>query len=398
MAKRLAFTLIELLVVIAIIAVLIALLLPAVQAAREAARRTQCRNNLKQLALANHNYHDRNNSFAPAMTYSSSRSCCCQPFLFFTSFNWHYWGERLLAELEAVNVYRQICFNNPMLPPCCEHPIPLKCYTYCGCLPVPPNRPPNIPPYLYKNETCPCLDSCSVTRPGAQVIPAYVCPSSPRTQNPFKEVETLQCCALAPCRWMLYGKGEMVGALDYAASTGYDPSTAIGVAYLVQNCCRPEASPTGAMNAEEIGVSIDKIVDGTSTTVMFAELAGRPDFWVRGKKLTSLQSTGPLLYQWNAVVNSGGCWACFDSAFWQFSGSTYAGGACCETNAQARTQPICFLNCINLLATNWYSFHPQAVGIALCDASARMISENTSITVLCRLQSYRGHAPVTDAF
>ena len=83
------FTLVELLVVIAIIGILIALLLPAVQMAREAARRTSCQNNLKQIGLALHNYHDRDRVFPPSSAPG------------------HSWVPFLLPYVEQENLYQQ---------------------------------------------------------------------------------------------------------------------------------------------------------------------------------------------------------------------------------------------------------------------------------------------------
>ena len=76
--RRLGFTLVELLVVIAIIALVIAILLPAVPAARETARRTQCTNNLRQIGLAMHEYHDHLGSLPPGV-----KGCCWGTWLLF---------------------------------------------------------------------------------------------------------------------------------------------------------------------------------------------------------------------------------------------------------------------------------------------------------------------------
>jgi len=105
---RWAFTLIELLVVIAIIAVLIGLLLPAVQKVREAAARMQCANNLKQLALGCHNYHDvfaslpRNgNQFGLTMSHGTNGTGCCGV----GAAHWS-WIARLLPYIEQDNMYK----------------------------------------------------------------------------------------------------------------------------------------------------------------------------------------------------------------------------------------------------------------------------------------------------
>jgi prepilin-type N-terminal cleavage/methylation domain-containing protein/prepilin-type processing-associated H-X9-DG protein len=121
MRFRRGFTLIELLVVIAIIATLIALLLPAVQQAREAARRTQCKNNLKQIGLALHNYEGSHGVYPPA--------CMMNPNVDGTAFGVSYgdgihaaapgfaWGVCLLPYLDQANLYTAFDTNAPCWAP-----------------------------------------------------------------------------------------------------------------------------------------------------------------------------------------------------------------------------------------------------------------------------------------
>jgi prepilin-type N-terminal cleavage/methylation domain-containing protein/prepilin-type processing-associated H-X9-DG protein len=212
---RRAFTLIELLVVIAIIAILIGLLLPAVQKVREAAARMQCSNNLKQMGLGLHNYHDAFKKFPTGGEGTDFTTAPMGPSIF----DKHSLFTYLLPYIEQDNIYKQINLN------------------------------------FYYNDTANQPNGGAACR---NVVPIYVCPS-----NPF-----------APGGVDAAG----YGVTDYGATcyTDIDPVTGLRNKK-TRTFGALRAQGAGGVVTPNAGTKVQTISDGTSSTIAIAEDVGRID-------------------------------------------------------------------------------------------------------------------------
>ena len=231
-SSRRGFTLIELLVVVAIIAILIALLLPAVQKAREAARRTQCRNNMKQIALAINNYENKNRIFPPALVEAFTSGHSLQPGC--TSNNdksgVFSWRVLILPEIEEQNVYDQIDFDNTVNK------------GTCGGIPA-----------TYAASRTANINTVSVK------IDAYLCPSDDTLadlQSNNTTFGTNYAAMISTQKLWTYSSTQTIGVTD----SGYADTLSTGLKLL------------GVMHPQKVARQRDVAKDGTSHTILIAEV------------------------------------------------------------------------------------------------------------------------------
>jgi prepilin-type N-terminal cleavage/methylation domain-containing protein/prepilin-type processing-associated H-X9-DG protein len=280
-SRRRAFTLIELLVVIAIIAVLIGLLLPAVQKVRESAARTQCTNNLKQLGLALHAYHDVSGGFPPGHYIPRA------------GVN-HNWTALILPHIEQGNLYRTYNFN---------------------------------------------VDWTNVANDGGvnqHQIPIFICPSAPGGRVGANNRGILDYPAI----------NQIMRPNPFLTHTPPSDSTFLGI--LGKNVSR----------------KVTDIRDGSSTTLLLAEDAGRNQSWEMGQQTGNLSDSGAWANPSGAINISG-----FNPATKSNPGPQAVNGS----NNQ-----------------NVYSFHTGGANALFGDGSVRFLQATTSLDVLVALTTRSG--------
>ncbi|MCA9027450.1 MAG: DUF1559 domain-containing protein [Planctomycetaceae bacterium] len=274
MRRTRGFTLIELLVVIAIIAILIALLLPAVQQAREAARRTQCRNNLKQLGLAIHNYHDVYLQFPPGASYSL-------------------WGWRvyILPYIEQTAHYNKIDFTDGI---------------DWGTSPGGSTCRGQGPPCYTSQHQVNTLTAAGESNWATQAFTVFGCPSDPRGNTPYggssaTAKDNINC--------NYYGVCGNVDSVDRLTTNGsYGPNSRHRIICLTGVGCTEEYPGNPNLASEYNGifryvsrVKIGDVTDGTSNTLMVGERAvdeGHSWGWfMTGTEGDGLCGTGSPIWQ-----------------------------------------------------------------------------------------------------
>jgi prepilin-type N-terminal cleavage/methylation domain-containing protein len=352
--RRRGFTLIELLVVIAIIATLIALLVPAVQKVREAAARSQCQNNLKQIGLALHGFHDANKHL-PGWTFSFAVP---PP------------GNTLPGQTQG---HSPLAFIMPFL-----------------------EQGGSGTPLRFDLSS---LDPRNWTPPWGSALPpagetkvsTYMCPSALRVPIDYR-----------PYFIMTHGLPDVgpfpLGATDYAAIRGITPN--------FRNACAtgsplPPAAPPAPDPADDGGalgmkayknaggelngrVRLTDIIDGTSSTLLFAENAGGHQVWAQRTPVMPSAAANPLPPGWKLNC----AWADPSTAIrirgYDATGTMVDGGCCiinCSNSRGGAQQQI-------------YSFHAEGAHGLRGDGSVRLLSLNLPPGVLAALVTRAGDEPL----
>jgi len=335
LTSRAGFTLIELLVVIAIIAVLIALLLPAVQQAREAARRTQCKNNLKQLGIAMHSFHD---------TFKHLPASNRPPGT----------GTKRISGLTRLLPYID-----------------------------------QAPLYNKYDQTKQWSDPLNIPVTSA-VLPAWLCPSNPRSGLLDGDPDV----ATTPTGYA----ANMVGLTDYSPNKGVNAAVATYLPTGTLTGLFTDPTTVGTTNVHEYypgllpqntDAKLAECTDGLSNTIAYVESAGRPALFRRGAKQ---QGSLPA----NRVNGGGWCRPASDilTTAQQADGSAIASSLTPNTGTATVTtitgNPAAFnaTNGAQVGATypdatflthsnsQGFSFHTGGGHFLFGDGSVRFISEN----------------------